>query len=140
MAFDFSAIQRTFFTSNEVLKALDKKTRSALSKFGAFVRTRARSSIRKRKKASEPGSPPSSHVGTLKKLLFFGYDAQSKSVVVGPVPFRGPAVAPALLEYGGQAIQQQKGKPSRRLFYRPRPFMQPALKAELPKFAGLFKG
>jgi len=70
-------IKQLFFDSPKVVRAVDRTTRRVLSKFGAFVRRTARSSIRKRKRISEPGSPPSSHSGLLKKFIFFGYDRRS---------------------------------------------------------------
>lgn len=143
MAFELKAVQRHFFNRQAVARNLDKKKRSATSKFGAFVRQRARTSIRKRKKVSEPGRPPSSHVGTLKKLIYFAWDERKQTVVVGPVPF-GEGVAPKALEHGGPSIRVEKkeGKVTerRRVMIRARPFMQPALQAELPKFASLFRG
>lgn len=57
------AAKGNFFDRKAVLAAVDKATLRVLSKFGAFVRRRAKSSIRKRKKASPPGQPPSSHSG-----------------------------------------------------------------------------
>jgi hypothetical protein len=84
-----------------------------LSKFGAYVRTAAKSSIRKRKRASAPGSPPSSHTGLLKRFIYFGYDTAARSVVIGPVPLNQVSftedmrpvrgTVPESLEYGGTA-------------------------------------
>ena len=71
-------------------------------KFGAYVRRAAKSSIRKAKSTSKPGRPPHSHVGTLKRLLYFGFDPATASVVVGPVPFAA-GTAPRVLELGGEA-------------------------------------
>lgn len=148
MAFDFKAVQKTFFDREKVAKLADKKTKSALAKFGAFVRRRAKSSIRKRKKPSAPGQPPSSHIGTLKNLIFFAYDEGTKSTVVGPVPF-GAGVAPKALEHGGMSLRKRKLRTAkgnerltatRPILIRKRPFMHPAMMAELPKFAGLFRG
>ena len=141
MAFDFGTLKQSFFDSDKVMQAVEKGKRRVLSKFGAFVRTRARSSIRKRKKTSEPGQPPSSHAGQL-RLIFFSWDDSTKSVVVGPIPFsgkRGEAVAPKLLELGGTTTTETKRGP-KTLHYQARPFMQPALEAESPKFAEQFKG
>ena len=92
-----------FFDERAVRNAVDKGTRRALSKFGAYVRTRAKSSIRKRKSVSKPGSPPSSHTGKLKKHIYFGYDQRARSVVVGAVPFSNSR-AQELLEHGGRAV------------------------------------
>ena len=116
--------QFQFFTK-ELLDATDKGTKRALSKFGAFVRQRAKSSIRKRKKISAPGSPPSSHTGKLKRAIFFGFDKERNSVVVGPVLFSSTN-APEKLEKGVGG-------------YRARPFMTPAFAAELPNAPKVFK-
>jgi hypothetical protein len=127
-----------FFDRKAVLGATDRAARKVLSRFGAFVRTTARHSMRKRKGVSEPGSPPSVHVGLLKKLLFFGYDAGRKSVVIGPTPLHGTAEAPPLLEYGGRArVKDRKGR-SVLATYRPRPFMGPAFEREKPKLPAMW--
>src|SRR5690606_28852572 len=96
-------ITRLFFDRKAVTSRVDRATRRVLSRFGAFVRRTARSSIRKRKRTSEPGKPPSSHTGMLKKFIFFGYDPRRDSVVIGPVRLsqKGRGEAPSLLEYGG---------------------------------------
>jgi len=127
-----------FFDRKAVTGAVDRTARKVLSRFGAFVRTTARHSLRKRKAVSQPGDPPSSHVGLLKKLLFFGYDAGRKSVVIGPTPLHGTAEAPPLLEYGGRArVKDRKGK-SVLATYRPRPFMGPAFEREKPKLPAMW--
>ena len=102
----------------------DKATRRVLSKFGAFVRTRARTSIRRRKAASAAGSPPSSHTGLLRRWILFGYDAGSRSVVIGPAKLGGAkgSNAPAALEYGGPATNAK----GRAIQIGARPFMRPA--------------
>lgn len=137
MPFDIEAVKKLFFDRAAVRDAVDRGTRRALSKFGAFVRTRSRSSIRKRKKVSEVGKPPSSHRGDLRRLIYFAFDPARKSVVIGPTPF-GKGEAPELLEYGGVVTRQTKDGP-KTLYYRPRPFMGPAFKAELPKAPQVFK-
>lgn len=124
-------LQAGFFDTEAVRKEADRLARAALSRFGAFARQRARSSVRKRKAVSAPGQPPSSHEGSLKRLILFAYDAASKSVVVGPVKFRA-GEAPGLLERGGSTTRRGTSGP-RRLTYRPRPFVGPAAEAELKK-------
>jgi hypothetical protein len=149
MAFSMAATSRSFFDRPKVQRTVDKKKRSALSKFGAFVRRRAKSSIRKRKKSADPGMPPSSHIGTLKNLLFFAYDERTKSVVIGPAPIGAKAIVPGALERGGKSvivrrIKSAKGGERLRVLkpihVRKHPYMAPALAAERPKFAGLFRG
>jgi hypothetical protein len=109
-----------------------------LSKFGAFVRQRAKTSIRKRKGTSPPGSPPYSHVGLLRKFILFAYDPTRNSVVIGPTLIRAGSEAPRLLEYGGEAVRRTKIK-TRRLRYRPRPFMRPAFEQEKTRLPALWR-
>jgi hypothetical protein len=134
----FQAAKGGFFDREKVKNAVDAGTRRVLSKFGAFVRQRAKTSIRKRKGTSPPGSPPYSHVGLLRKFILFAYDPQRKSVVIGPTLIRAGSEAPRLLEYGGEAVRRTKTK-TRRLRYRPRPFMRPAFEAEKPQLPALWK-
>ena len=129
--------------------------------------------MRRRAKASAPGTPPSAHAGkglqSLKTILF-AYEPNRSTVVVGPVGFNqknsGVSV-PRLHEYGGSVQIQEfryivgdnqgpwrrvnaraKPKPragqklevrTRTANYPKRPFMQPALQKESPKFADIFK-
>ena len=134
-------IRELFFDRKAVMNKVDRATRKVLSKFGAFVRRTARSSIRKRKGISQPGSPPSSHTGLLKKFIYFGYEPIKRSVVIGPVRLsqKGRGEAPHLLEYGGPTTVKDKGKrkPAK---VRARPFMGPALEAERPKLPAMWRG
>lgn len=144
MAFDFAAVRKGFFTSPGVVAQLGTQKRKAFSKAGAFIRTRARQSIRRKKGSAPPGRPPHAHAAGNSgiKLIFFAWDAAAESVVVGPVRFdsaKGPKGGAALLEKGGEATARDgKGRP-RKYRYRGNPFMAPAVAAELPKFAGLFR-
>lgn len=109
-------IKEMFFDRKAVIDAVDKAKRAALSRGAAFIRTAARSSIRKRKKPSPPGSPPSSHTGLLRRILF-GWDPSTKTVVVGPMKtnqvfFDGQSkpvtgTVPGILERGGQVKTMQ---------------------------------
>lgn len=136
-----SNVKRLFFDKAAVQAAFTKQERQRLSKFGAFVRTRAKSSIRKRAKPSAPGSPPSSHTGLLKKHIYFAADPVNRSVVIGPTPLEDrTAVAPEALEVGGMSEVSESGprgsgvRRRRRVFIRPRPFMEPAFREELAHF------
>ena len=133
-------ITKLFFDKKAVRDKVDVGTRRVLSRFGAFVRRTARSSIRKRKKASEPGAPPSSHIGLLKKFIYFGYDPSANSVVIGPVRLsqNGRGEAPELLEYGGTTTLQRRGKRVR-ANYQGRPFMGPAFEKEHPKLPAMWR-
>jgi hypothetical protein len=131
-----------FFDTDRVKRAADTATRKVLSKAGAFIRTAAKSSIRKRKAISAPGQPPSSHTGLLKRFIFFGYDADRKTVVVGPMRLNQKiGAAPEALEHGGASTVvtgRRNRRRKRRIHIKPRPFMGPAMQKELPKFQGLW--
>lgn len=118
-----------FFDRPAVMSATDRAQRKVLSRFGAFVRRTARSSIRKRKSISQPGQPPSSHTGLLKRTIFFLYSPNSRSVIIGPVLLGKGTDAPRLLEHGGTVIRRRRRRRVR-MQYRPRPFMQPAFEKE----------
>jgi hypothetical protein len=135
----FQAAKGGFFDREKVRRSADAGTRRVLSKFGAFVRQRARTSIRKRKGTSPPGQPPYSHVGLLRKFILFAYDPQRRSVVIGPTLTKEGSQAPRLLEHGGDVVLEHKGGKARHVRYRPRPFMQPAFVAEKPKLPALWR-
>lgn len=93
----------TFFDREVVRRAADKAQFDSLRKGGGSIRLIARRSIRRRKKPSAPGQPPSSRKGQLKEFIFFGYDVSSRSVVVGPARLDRPTGAPNILEFSGTA-------------------------------------
>ena len=139
---------RMFFDRKAVIDKVDAATRRVLSRFGAFVRRTARQSIRKRKKESRPGQPPSSHSGLLKKFIFFGYDPRWRSVVIGPERLGGRGEAPPALEYGGpsHAIDfiypgggERRKKVHRRITVKARPYMGPAFEKERPKLTQIWR-
>jgi len=136
-------LKAIFFDRKAVRSAVDRTTRRVLSKFGAFVRRAARSSIRKRKRASAPGEPPSSHTGLLRRFIFFGYDRSRRSVVIGPGRLNeriGDALA--ALEHGGTStvLEGLRGKRKKRhVKFKARPYMGPAFEREKPKLAAMWR-
>lgn len=155
MAMKTSGVQfkmkRFFFDRAYVQNVLGKESAKALGKAGAFVQRRARSSLRRRKKTSAPGTPPSAHSGdnvaTLKNI-WFALDPRSLSVVVGPLKLNhlvdnSAGTVPALHEFGGTArlrgrVRRGQKPRLRTARYPARPFMGPALEAEAPKFPSLW--
>jgi len=131
-----------FFDADRVKRSADTAARKVLSKAGAFVRTTAKHSIRSRKGASPPGSPPSSHTGLLRRFIFFGYDRGRKTVVVGPMRLNQKVgTAPEALEHGGTSVVVEglrRRRRKRRVRIRARPYMGPAMQKELPKFPSLW--
>jgi hypothetical protein len=96
-------MKAVFFDRRAVMDAVGRANQKLLSRAGAFIQRRAKSLIRKRKRASNPGEPPSSHVGTLRNLIYFGYDTANESVVIGPLPLGAIGIVPPTLEYGGES-------------------------------------
>jgi hypothetical protein len=156
-----------FFDRPAVLNRMERATARSLAKAGAFVRRRAISRLRRRKRYSRPGESPSIHstdrLATLKRILF-GFDGRY-TVVVGPVGLNQKqyvagritaGTVPATLEFGGQVGIREKlvgrkwlpigrrrprtGQPTRvrMATYAPRPYMGPALEAERDKFPQLW--
>ncbi len=146
----FKAAKEGFFDRDKITSLVGEATIKNLSKMGAFVRQTAKKSMgRKRKHASAPGQPPSVHLGLLKDLLFFLYDASHHSVVVGPTLINRSTGAPHTLEFGGEAeieefqFRRRGGKTvhekvKRTVTIKPRPYMGPALEAEKPGFEKLW--
>ena len=163
-------VTKLFFDTKAITNSVAKATQRNLSKFGAFVRTRSRSSIRRRKKSSAPGKPPSNRTGLLKRFIFFNYDPQAETVIIGPgktnqiffnkdgQPVTG--TVPEVLEYGGEigifevfkfgrwqradlrSRRRIQGRKQRlrRVKIKARPFMVPAFEKEKSKLPALWAG
>ena len=137
------AFQGMFFNPAKVQPAADRAKRSVLSKFGAFVRRTAKSSIRKRKKTAAPGRPPTNRTGLLKKFIFFGYNPLTESVVIGPAKLNSKkGDVPESLEFGGKTTVvtgRKLKRKKRKVSIEARPFMKPAEEKELPKLPDMWK-
>lgn len=133
-----SDAKRLFFDRAAVTSAADRGTRKVLSKFGAFVRQTAKTSIRKRKAVSEPGQPPSSHTGLLKRNIFFVFSPETRSVVIGPILLNQRTDAPRLLEHGDTVVRRRRNRRVR-MTYEARPFMGPAFEREQQQLPALWK-
>lgn len=111
-----------FFDREKIIRAMEKKTRLALSRGGAIVMREARKSIKEAAiykrgsrrngapgvvtgmRVSKPGEPPFSRTGLLKDFILFDADRSISSgwtVVVGPKLINKPTGAPRILEFGG---------------------------------------
>jgi len=153
LGFGINEAKGLFFDRKAVQDKVDPAARKVLGKFGAFVRQRARTSIRKRKAVSEPGQPPSSHLGLVRQWILFAFDKVRKSVVIGAARLRGKiGNAPEALERGGPSQTlvrlQHRGlrgflqgmlRQTRTTNVRARPYMQPAFDAEIGKLPGMFQ-
>jgi len=127
------------FNAGLVLSAVDRAKKRNLTKQAAFTRRSAKSSIRRRRRTSAPGSPPSSHSGLLRKLIYFIYEPSTQSVVIGPMltnqarklskyRLTQNKTVPETLETGGRVTRTsvRTGR-TKRVYVQPRPFMRPAL-------------
>lgn len=117
--------KKLFFDRGRVINRVTRERRKALSRIGAYTMKVARSSMRRSKKSSLPGKPPRAHSGELKRLIYFNYDPQRDSVVIGPVGFKNSNV-PEVLEYGGTARVKGRGGEKSRVRIQARPYMGPA--------------
>lgn len=131
-----------FLDRRAVTDRISKANARSLKKVGAFIRRRARSSLRRRKKVSAAGGTPSVHskdkTATLKNILF-AYDSSNESLVVGPVKLNQVNQAagsganvpvPALHEFGGTVAILEKSTDKGKTWLRakrrrnPRPWEQ----------------
>ena len=122
-----------WFDRDYVLKHVDEARQKKLSRFGYFVMRDARQLIKHRKRSSKPGESPTNWSDLLKRFIYFNYEKQTRSVVIGP--YRLPASRedppiPAALELGGIVRNRRAKRPVR---IRPRPYMQPAFDRQLRK-------
>jgi len=136
-------VKELFFDREKVIRSVERGQRRAMTRVGGFVRTTARRSIRKRKRASEPGKPPSSHTGLLRGGIFFNYEPDQGTVVIGPVKFKN-SNAPEVLEYGGTATIRRRNtknekKRVERVRVRARPYMGPALETSRERIPDAFE-
>jgi hypothetical protein len=104
-----------------IFKGVDEATSKNLSRSGALMRGTMRRLMRRRKKASQPGQPPSAHTKSkqfprgplLKERIDHIFDVSTKSMVVGPDKL-GNSTAPSTLDQGGMVrtvrIVRQPGK------------------------------
>jgi hypothetical protein len=128
-----------FFDRAAVMNATSRAERKVLSRFGAFVRQRARTSMKRRKGPSPPGKPPGVQVGLLKQHLYFAWDGVRRSVVIGPARLNQKVgEVPATLEYGGPTVVVRRGQ-ARRVVIAPRPYMAPAFAAEQKSLPPLWR-
>lgn len=99
-------ITEFFFDRQKILDMVEAKTAKALTRIGALVRKIAQRSMRKRKKVSAPGEPPSSHEGGLRRNIYFAYDPDTTTVVIGPTPYNMKSY---VFEGGGKGRNFIKG-------------------------------
>jgi hypothetical protein len=156
-----------FFDREAVIKSAGKGLVRWANKSGGLVRKIARQSMRRRQKSSPAGTPPSAHVGLIRDRLFYVWEPQRKTIVVGPALLNRPdRDALQVLEHGGDAMRKffvenvesakrtksgqvrtknetrirfSRKAPARRVHYDGNPFMGPALDKALPALTPALK-
>jgi hypothetical protein len=135
----FAVTTKHFFDKHGITEKMDRKTKRVLSSTGAYSRTVMKNGMKTANGSAPPGAYPHSHQGDLKRLIYFGYDDATKSVVVGPTPFKsressltGGLTVPQLVNEGGTVYRQGFVGPRRhrrpagvrlRYSYQARPFV-----------------
>jgi len=129
----FAAKVKTKDETRQVRAKAQQGSFKSLGHAGAAIRLTAKRSIRRRKKASPEGQPPSTRKGQLRGAIRYEVEKQKDLVVIGPEHSKVGTSAGAH-EHGGRYKRQR---------YPKRPFMGPALnktKDRLPKlWAGSVK-
>jgi len=131
-------VKELFFDRAAVKSMMDRRTRAFLGGIGAWTRTVAQRSIRKRRGYAPPGQPPHSHAGWLRRGIIFALEPARRSVVIGPMRLRGRSpygetTVPEVLEYGGTVARRDKRRGRKVYRYEPRPYMRPALEKALAR-------
>jgi len=136
----------SFFDRPGVKAALDPMEHRFLNRFGFLVAERAKMLMVDAPKGvySPPGFAPFAHVGLLRKMLYWAFDTESWSLIVGPSLLRGgnsPYVnftVPEVLEYGGNPVRRGPGGGTvsargviRIYHYEARPYVRPAYQSVL---------
>jgi hypothetical protein len=108
---------KTKFDKQKLLAKTKQANITSLGHAGAALRLTARRSIRTRKKASPPGTPPHTRHGQLKRAIAYAVDKQRGVVVIGPER-DGVGTSGSAHEFGGRYRRER---------YPKRPYMGPAL-------------
>ena len=119
---------RLEFDDKTVLGAVKNGNNKALTRVGAYVRKAARHAVSRSKTASDPGMPPHTRRGLLKRSILFGVDRQRQAVVIGPA-YQFIGVAMTAHEFGGKFRGRK---------YPKRPLMGPTLIKTAPQLSKLW--
>ena len=116
------------FDEDGLVARIARAGREILRRAGAYVRRVAQRKVATSPKPSQPGSPPHSRKGLLKRSILFGSDGDG-SVLVGPgFNLVGPSMSAH--EFGGKYRRER---------YPKRPLMGPSLKESAPHLAKMWK-
>ena len=106
------------FDADGLVARAAKASVDVLRRMGAYIRRAAQSKVRQSRNPSQPGEPPHTRRGALKRGILFGVDRRTNSVVVGPsIRFVGTSMQAH--EFGGGYKRER---------YPKRPLMGPSLR------------
>ena len=132
-------VKGLFFDRQAIQSSVSRTERKVLSRFGAFVRQDAKQRIQRRKRPSREGESPTNRTGLLKRHIYFLFDPDRRSVVIGPARLNRSTDAPRTLEHGGEITIETKSKESVEVEIAPRPFMGPAFEKEQSQLPSLWR-
>ena len=117
------------FDADGLVARAAKASVDVLRRMGAYIRRAAQSKVRQSRNPSQPGEPPHTRRGVLKRGILFGVDRRTNSVVVGPsVRFVGTSMQAH--EFGGGYKRER---------YPKRPLMGPSLRESAPHLAKMWE-
>lgn len=121
-----------------VAKAVRKAGWDALRRLGFLIRSKAQASIEVSDTPAAPGDPPHTRQKRLPRSILYGTegDSSNPSVVVGPAKNLTGMLGHAM-ECGGQSLVSNYRPNKPPVDLAPRPFMAPALAAEIGELPGL---
>ena len=117
------------FDADGLVARAAKASVDVLRRMGAYIRRAAQSKVRQSRNPSQPGEPPHTRRGALKRGILFGVDRRTNSVVVGPsIRFVGTSMQAH--EFGGGYKRER---------YPKRPLMGPSLRDSAPHLAKMWE-
>lgn len=117
------------FDADGLVARAAKASVDILRRMGAYIRRAAQSKVRQSRNPSQPGEPPHTRRGALKRGILFGVDRRTNSVVVGPsIRFVGTSMQAH--EFGGGYKRER---------YPKRPLMGPSLRESAPHLAKMWE-
>ncbi len=102
--FTMKADKSNFFDRVKLVKEAERIAFEGLRRNAMYLRRAARNSIRRKKSPSDPGQPPRSVRGDLKRGIEAHWQRGSGEALVGPAGFPWGTGAPNTLEFGGNAV------------------------------------
>ena len=116
------------FDADGLVARAAKASVDVLRRMGAYIRRVAQSKVRQSRNPSQPGEPPHTRRGALKRGILFGVEKRRQSVLIGP-GFRFVGASMAAHEFGGQYRKER---------YPKRPLMGPTLKESASRLSVLW--